>query len=213
MNELEGVSAAARGAGPVSALRRFARARPAQERCELCSAPLAAQHAHLLELARRQLVCACEPCAFLFSSPTAERYRRVSRRAERLSDFRLSDAQWQSLYIPIGLAFFICRVDGVTALYPSPAGATECTLDLAAWDELVRENPVLQELAPEVEALLVNRVGATREYFRVSIDECFRLVGLLRKHWKGLSGGAEVWEAMHDYFAGLNVRAQETSGA
>ena len=48
---------------------------------------------------------------------------------------------------------------GVVALYPSPAGATECELDLEAWDELVAANPVLDDLEPDVEALIVNRIA------------------------------------------------------
>ena len=50
-----------------SALRRFAvrRERPV-EHCELCSAELALEHGHLIELESRRLVCACDACALLF---------------------------------------------------------------------------------------------------------------------------------------------------
>src|SRR5436305_2026101 len=33
---------------------------------------------------------------------------------------------------------------------------------------------------PDVEALLVNRAGSARDHFRVGIDQCYRLAGLLR---------------------------------
>ena len=79
------------------------------------------------------------------------------------------------------------------ALYPSPAGATESVVDAGAWETLMAENPVLREFEPDVEGLLVNRVGASRDCFRVGIDQCYRLVGLIRTHWRGLSGGAKVW--------------------
>jgi hypothetical protein len=54
-----------------------------------------------------------------------------------------------------------------------------------------------------VEALLVSRIGAAREYYRLGIDKCYELVGLIRTHWRGLSGGPAVWEAIQRFFAGL----------
>ena len=48
---------------------------------------------------------------------------------------------------------------------------------------------MLAELEPDVEALLVNRMKGERAYYRAPIDECFKLVGLIRMHWRGLSGG------------------------
>ena len=63
------------------------------------------------------------------------------------------------------------------------------------------------QLQPDVEALLVNRVGGTREYLLVPIDECYKLVGLIRTHWRGLSGGAEVWREIGAFFAALKTRA------
>jgi Family of unknown function (DUF5947) len=99
----------------------------------------------------------------------------------------------------------------VIAYYPSPAGATESLLSLDTWNDVVNENPILKELQPDVEALLVNRVGATRgvkpEFFAVPIDKCYELVGLIRMHWRGLSGGTEVWREVGKYFAELKIRA------
>jgi hypothetical protein len=100
----------------------------------------------------------------------------------------------------------------VMAFYPSPAGAMESLLSLEGWDELVRSNPILNELAPDVEALLINRVrniGGERfqEHYIVPIDACYELVGLIRLHWKGLSGGQEVWKAIGDFFEGLRKKA------
>ena len=94
--------------------------------------------------------------------------------------------------IPINLAFFFQNsLDSrVSALYPSPAGATESLLPLAAWNNIVQANPALHQLEPDVEALLVNRVGQAREtapaeYYIVPIDACYKLVGLIRLHWRG----------------------------
>ena len=38
----------------------------------------------------------------------------------------------------------------------------------------------------------------TAQYYIVPIDECYRLVGLIRMHWRGLSGGTEVWKEIHN---------------
>jgi hypothetical protein len=163
----------------------------------------------LLELANRRLVCSCEACAILFNGQQVQRYRRVPRRVERLANFQMTDAQWESLAIPISLAFF-CRhstTDQVTAMYPSPAGATESLLPLDAWQMVIDDNPVLRQLEPDVEALLVNRVGEAHEYYRVPIDECFRLVGLIRMHWRGFSGGEKVWDEIGRFFGQLRERA------
>lgn len=99
-------------------------------------------------------------------------------------------------------------------MYPSPAGATESLLTLDAWNSLVADNPLLNAMQPDVEALLVNRLGAMRgfpdaEYYQAPIDECYKLVGLLRTHWRGLSGGSEVWNQIHAYFADLKSRSSE----
>jgi hypothetical protein len=195
--------------GAFGALRRFTRPPSAAEQCELCSAPLAPDHAHLVELAQRRLTCACDACAVLFSNQVASNYRRVPRRVQYLADFRLSDIAWAALQLPIELAFFLHSTPAgrVVALYPSPAGATEALVDPGAWAALVEDNPVLQTLEPDVEALLVNRIGAAREYFRVGVDNCYKLVGLLRQTWRGLSGGPLVWGEIAGFFADLRERS------
>jgi hypothetical protein len=200
----------------IGSLRRFVRPRGTTtgaavvaEHCELCSAELTAEHQHLVDPLSRQLVCACDPCAILFSGEAEKKFKRVPRRIRSLPDFRLTDGQWESLLIPIQLAFFFHSTpDGkVLALYPSPAGPTESLLALDSWNEVVAENPILREMEPDVEALLVNRVGGVGEYYLVPIDECYKLVGLIRAHWRGLSGGTEVWREIKGFYAGLNERA------
>ena len=92
-------------------------------------------------------------------------------------------------------------------MYPSPAGATETLLSLESWTAIVAQNRALQTMESDVEAFLVNRVGNASEYFVVPIDECYRLVGLIRMHWKGLSGGADVWREISGFFASLKTRS------
>lgn len=203
------LSTEGRRQAPLAALRGLVRRRPAAERCELCSLELAPEHQHLLRPANGQLLCCCDACAILFSDRHGAGYQRVPRRIRVLADFHMTDAQWEALHVPIDLAFFVdsTRSERVVALYPSPAGSTESLLTLEAWQDLVEENPSLRDLEADVEALLVNRVGQSREYYRVPIDECYRLVGLLRTHWRGLSGGREAWEAIGQFFARLRERA------
>ena len=201
------------------ALRQFTRSRRSSseplERCELCGAGLAQEHPHLVELATRSIVCACDPCALLFDNAAVAKYKRVSRRALRLVDFEMTDAQWDGLLIPINMAFFFrsSLEKRVVALYPSPAGAVESLLSMEAWQEMEQSHGALLQLQPDVEALLVNRVGQARglaraEYYIVPIDACYRLVGVIRMHWKGLSGGAEVWTEIGSFFSELRTKAE-----
>ena len=104
-----------------------------------------------------------------------------------------------------------------SACYPSPAGATESLLPLDTWDEIVAANPVLATLEPDVEALLANRVVHARdagpaEYYVAPADQCFRLVGIIRAGWKGLSGGTEVWRDIAQFFDSLKVEAGVKAG-
>ena len=97
---------------------------------------------------------------------------------------------------------------GVVALYPSPAGATESELDLEAWDALCAANPVLETLEPDAEALIVNRLATPPQHAIVPIDVAYRLVGLVKARWEGISGGAATEAAVAEYFAGLRGAAR-----
>jgi hypothetical protein len=75
------------------------------------------------------------------------------------------------------------------------------------WDD-----PTLNEMDTDVEALLVNRLGPAKGhngpgYYILPIDECFRLVGLVRTHWRGLSGGTEVWREIGQFFSQMKERS------
>jgi Family of unknown function (DUF5947) len=211
---------------PFSALQRFARARPpleaaqaaqqggrqaTQEQCELCGEPIPPEHRHLAEVSRREIKCVCQACSILFSRREASigRYVLVPDRYVYFEDFHLDDAQWEGLRIPVGLAFFFRSTPAgrCVAFYPSPMGPTESLLELSTWEELEQNNPPLREMQWDVEALLVNRARGAHEYFLVPIDECYRLVGLIRMHWKGLSGGQDVWQEIAGFFAALRQRS------
>jgi hypothetical protein len=165
-----------------------------------------------LNVPTREIMCACRPCSILFDREAASegRLRLVPDRRLLLEDFEMSDAQWAGLRIPVDMAFFFYStpVERVAAFYPSPMGPTESLLELSAWEELEEANPVLKGMERDAEALLVNRVRGAREHFLVPIDECYGLVGLIRIHWKGLSGGQTVWEEIDRFFETLRRRSK-----
>jgi hypothetical protein len=199
----------------LAALRRFARPKPPMERCDLCSIPLIPEHRHLLEMENRRIVCACDGCALRFHDVVDGRYRLVPRDSRGLPDFRISDGLWESFAIPISLAFFFHSTpdNRLVALYPSPAGVTESLLTLESWASLVEDNPALERMESDVEALLVNRVGMSRDYFLAPIDTCYELAGLIRLHWRGLSGGDTVWTEINGFFDRLRLRSKPIPNA
>lgn len=176
----------------------------------MCSIPLADEHRHLLEMSNRKVTCACDACAMRFEGVIGGRFKLIPRRPRALPGFQLTDEKWEALALPINLAFFFNRSpEGkIMAYYPSPAGATESLLPLRTWQALVAENPELEQMEPDVEALLVNRVGTERQYYIAPIDVCYELVGLIRVHWRGLSGGDEVWEQISAYFKKLEEKSE-----
>ena len=196
--------------GLFNTLRRFRERSAYQEKCEFCGTGLAPEHKHLLEVAKRRIVCTCTPCALRFQDVLGGRFKLVPSDIQYLSEFDLSDSEWENLALPINLAFFFYSTpqQKVNAMYPSPAGATESLLPLTAWTSLVERNSELTTMAADVEALLVNRVGTKREYYLVPIDLCFELIGLIRVHWRGLSGGDKVWEEVEIFFSKLRASAR-----
>jgi hypothetical protein len=203
-----------------SSLRRFAeeagesaaREQVAEEVCELCSEPIPTEHRHLLNISTREVLCACRACSILFHEEAASegRYRLIPDRRLFLEGFALSDAEWESLCIPVDMAFFFHSAPAgrVVAFYPSPMGPTESLLRLETWEELERRNPVLAEMERDVEALLVNRVRGAREHFLVPMDVCYRLVGIIRTRWRGFTGGREVWEEIERFFEELRASSR-----
>ncbi len=204
----------------LEALRRFTQkqpsARPVEEQCEMCGAPLATEHHHLVDLSRQALLCTCDACAILFVRGGAghDRYQLVPRRYLALPDFRMTDEQWDELMIPVNVVYIFQSTPArrVIAFYPSPGGAMQSQLDLASWSTLINDNPILNELKPDVEALLINRVRDRREYYIVPIDACYQLVGLIRSRWKGLSGGDTVWQAIEAFFVDIRKKSGIAKG-
>jgi hypothetical protein len=199
----------------LAVLRRLAAAPPPspgagpEERCELCGAPVAAEHRHLVDLESRSLVCACRPCWLLFPEGAEQRFRAVPERYLSLPP--LAAQQWDALEVPVGLCFlFASSVLGrMVAIYPGPAGATESELPLGAWQEIVAAVPELAELRPDVEALLVSADGRSpARCSLVPVDRCYELVGRLRRVWRGFDGGAEARAEIDGLLADVTARSR-----
>jgi len=199
----------------------------------MCAAEIPAEHGHLADVEQSMLICACRACYLLFTHSEASRgrYRAVPDRYRSDPAHPLSVADWDALEIPVGLAFFLRRSDGgeVTAFYPSPAGATECHLDLQAWQRIEGSHPMLTAAAPDVEAILIYRddAGHSRsthradaadhgpvsrddagvDCFLVPIDACYELAGRMRLLWRGFDGGSEARASIAEFLDGVRARS------
>ena len=192
------------------------------EKCEMCATEIPAEHGHIADLEASSLVCACRACYLLFTGSGAGRgrYRAIPDRYLTDPGHPMTASEWDSLEIPVGLAFFLrdSRDGSVTGFYPSPAGATECRLDLQAWDQLVADHPLLSAAAPDVEAVLIARsdtgpantgpANTGLEYFVVPIDACYDLAGRMRLQWRGFDGGAEARASIAAFLTGVRSRAR-----
>jgi hypothetical protein len=134
-------------------MQRLARRAPV-ERCDLCSEPLADAHRHLLEADNRSVACVCPGCV----GTSLRTYRLIPDRYLNLVDFAMTDMEWSSLRVPVGIRF----ITAGRAYYPGPMGPTESALDAATWSALCYRHPVLTDIQPDVEALLVNRARGAR---------------------------------------------------
>ncbi len=178
----------------------------AAERCELCGEPLPDVHRHLLDLDAGDPLCACGACTILFADHAAggRHYRLIPDERRRLTAFHLDGLLWAALGVPVDLAFFTAAASGeVTARYPSPAGALHAPVHAASWERLTRANPVLADLRPDVEALVVHRALGAAEHWILPVDDCFRLTALLRAHWTGFTGGDAVRHRIRTFFEEL----------
>jgi Family of unknown function (DUF5947) len=144
------------------------------------------------------------------------RYRSVPDRYRGDPAHPLAVAEWNALEIPVGLAFFLrsSASGDTTAFYPSPAGATECRLDLEAWGRIAADHPLAAAAAPDVEAILISRGPLDQdgvEVFLVPIDACYELAGRMRLLWRGFDGGAEARQSIAEFLDRVRERSQDLS--
>jgi hypothetical protein len=177
------------------------------ETCDLCGVTIPEDHRHLLHLVERRIACSCEACWAMRAGEGD--YRPVGSRTLWLSALELPDDLWAGFQIPIGLAFFMRSnvTECVVAMYPSPGGATESELHFESWNRFVELNPVLGELEPDVEGLIVNRLSDPPAYVIAPIDRCYELTGTIKASWEGISGGSAVEAAVERFFGRLRDQA------
>ncbi len=217
---IEDAVALRRRAGAVSGLRSLARKPPSApspaareavaaetEACDLCGLGIPEDHRHLLHLAERRIVCACEACWAMRSGEGD--YRPTGNRTVWLAGLDVPDDLWATFQVPIGLAFFMeSTVTGcIVAMYPSPGGATESELHFDSWNRMRELNPVLQSLEADIEGLIANRLSDPRTYVIAPIDRCYELTGTIKAAWEGISGGPGVERAVDAFFDALRAEA------
>lgn len=189
----------------ITKLRKIAIPLPAEkvEKCNFCGRILSPDHRHLVDLSVMKFMCTCEMC--MITMAESGNYKPLPQRSLELQSFNMSDALWADFLIPVNMAFFIwsSRRCGAVAYYPAPTGATESKLKMDAWNQLVQLNPILNDLAPDLEALLINRLGEEDQYYLVPIDSCYKLIGMIRVAWKGIFGGKEVNDIINQFFSEL----------
>jgi hypothetical protein len=187
-----------------------------QERCELCATGVPAEHGHIADIEGAALLCACRACYLLFTQDSAGRkYRAVPDRYLVDPSRVMPASAWDGLQIPVGLAFFIktSRSGGeLTGFYPSPAGVTECRLDLGRWQELTETYPLLDAPQPDVEAALISQSDDGVEYYLVPVDACYELAGRMRLYWHGFDGGAEARHSIASFLTTVRSRARPFAG-
>ncbi|MGI8952068.1 MAG: DUF5947 family protein [Chitinophagaceae bacterium] len=193
----------------ISRLRKIAT--PLQEevieKCDFCGRILSPNHRHLVDLSAMKFMCTCEMC--MITMAEAGTYKPLPQRSLRLEGFNMSDALWSDFLIPVNMAFFVLSSgrNGAVAYYPAPTGATESKLKMEAWYQLTQINPLLNSLAPDLEALLINRLDTIGQYYIVPIDKCYELIGRIRITWKGIFGGKEVNDVIRQFFEELKEKS------
>ena len=101
----------------------------------------------------------------------------------------------------------------MVARYPSPLGTTESEVDATAWRAVAGQSAALAALRPGVEAYLMRATGrpGRDEHTIVPLDDCFRLVAVIRRSWTGMSGGSAVWREIAGFFDELDLRSSNSS--
>ena len=178
-----------------------------QECCNFCGISLPSAHRHMINPVTRQFMCACETC--MITQAIHGEYKIIPQRYIWLRNFNLPEAVWSEFLIPVNMAFFVHSSvhQGIVAYYPAAAGATESRLKMEAWKKLQELNPVVDDMKPDLEALLINRTNDDAEFFIVPIDCCYELIGTIRTNWKGIYGGKEVTNATRIFFDALKNKA------
>ena len=176
---------------PFAKLKRFVEPQPkprSREDCEFCGVEIAEKHSHAVNTETRSLMCVCRPCYLLFTHEGAARgkFKAVPERYLYAPGLILTDAQWNRLQIPVGIAFFFFNTSlgRMVVFYPSPVGATESLLSLETWDELAERTHCLQLLLPTSRRYLCETSRG------VGASNATSFLSTLATNWWDVSAGA-----------------------
>lgn len=158
---------------------------PGQSSCPLCSADMELSSNHLFEVAIREVVTVCDDCALKYERLPGGPLKSIPRETRPLLDFRMphsiSAIQFKG---NVTFLFYSTATAKIMSICPTANGPVESTVSREIWKQLIEANPVLQEMRPDVEALLMTGNEDLREFFVAPIDVCYDLVKMFRKDWR-----------------------------
>lgn len=175
--------------------------------CEGCDGVLALSHHHVVDV-QGHLRCVCAACAARLPSSEPARFRAVGTRV--LSDPRLQvdAAEWEAIGVPLPFGFvtYHTPTHRWVARAPTPTGPLERVVDPQGWLSLAGRTPLVAQIRPDVEALLVGG-RPTPQAWLAPIDACYELQGYVRRHWRGAQGAAG-WLVLDTFFDRLRATSQ-----
>ena len=193
--------------------------RPPAERCELCGRPSPPEHAHLIEPAARQLLCACDRAPSCSPAADADLQARSTRHhaicatsADRRAVGRADDSDRS------GVLFLQQpgQPEWSPCIRAPPVRPNRSSISRHG-TRSSRDNPVFARSSPTSRRSSSTGTsdraprgtsGAHRpDYYVVPIDECLQAGRPDPQSWSGLSGGTAVWERDRGFFADLKARA------
>ena len=200
--------------GGFEVLRRFAKARVPVERCDLCGVEVAPMHDHLIDPVRA-------PARLRLWRLRGALQRAGRHQVQAGAPARDGARRAHHQRCPVGGApaadrpGLLLRQHAAGAgggVLPEPgrrhrvaAGARDLGGDPA------RAPGPRATCSPTFRRCSSTGSGAARRptvCYLVPIDQCFRLVGIIRMHWKGFTGGTAVWEEIDRFFADLGRMAR-----
>ena len=189
------------------------------ERCEMCSAPVADEHQHVVDVQSRSadvhlpalLPAVHRPagrrCATA-RSPTATCPSPASGSTRRTGTTCRSPSGWRSCSATARRSGS-SRSTRARPARPSPSSP------LDAWERVVAANPGARHRAARRRGAAGPRGepgdGRGVHCHVVPIDACYELVGRMRATWRGFDGGQEARAALDEFFDEVE-RAQPAGG-
>ena len=123
----------------------------------------------------------------------------------------MTEADWDQLEIPVGLAFFLRSSEDrqVAGFYTrARPGPTESPRSGRVGPDSPGPSAARRHRARRGGGPHHARTDDVIEYFLVPIDACYELAGRMRLHWRGFDGGTEARHAIAEFLDGVRSRAR-----